>query len=56
MVLVHLGVLSGQENRCVLTYLWYMFYSKDLISTLGFGTVLRNLSPYQMMRPEWGAS
>jgi hypothetical protein len=35
MVLVHLGVLSRQENRCVLTYLWYMCYSKDLISLIG---------------------
>jgi hypothetical protein len=29
-------VLSRQENRCVLTYLWYMSHSKDLISLLVF--------------------
>jgi hypothetical protein len=56
MVVVHLGVLSRQENRCVLTYLWYMCYSKDLISLLGVGTVLRNLTAYQMIRLRWGAS
>jgi hypothetical protein len=32
MVLMHYAVLSRQESRCVLTYLWYMSYSKDLIS------------------------
>jgi hypothetical protein len=31
MVLRHYTVLSRHENRCVLTYLWYMGYSKDLI-------------------------
>jgi hypothetical protein len=49
-------VLSRQENRCVLTYLWYMRYSKDLILLLGvFGTVPRDLTAYQMMRLRWGA-
>jgi hypothetical protein len=34
-----------------------MSYSKDLILLLGvFGTVLRNLTSYQMMRLRWGAS
>jgi hypothetical protein len=50
-------VLSRQENRCALTYLWYIRYSKDLILLLGvFGTVLRNLTAYQMMRLRWGSS
>jgi hypothetical protein len=50
-------VLSRQENRCVLTYLWYMMYSKYLILLLGvFVTVLRNLTAYQMMRLILGAS
>jgi hypothetical protein len=56
MVLVHLGVLSRQENRCVLTYLWCMCHSNDLISLLGVGTVPRNLIAYQMIRLRWGAS
>jgi hypothetical protein len=50
-------VLSRQENRCVLTYLWYMRYSKYLILLVGvFGTGLRKLTAYQMMRLIWGAS
>jgi hypothetical protein len=50
-------VLSRQENRCVITYIWYMRYSKYLIFLLGvFGTVLRNLTAYQTMRLRWGAS
>jgi hypothetical protein len=56
MVLVQLGVLVTQEDRFVLTYLWYMLYSKDLISPLGVKTVLRNLTIYQMIRPKWGSS
>jgi hypothetical protein len=50
------SVLSRQENRCFLTYLWYMSYSKDLISLLGiFVTVSRDLIAYQMTRLRWGA-
>jgi hypothetical protein len=49
-------VLSRQENRYALTYLWYMVYSKDLILLLGvFGTVPRDLTAYQMMMLRWGA-
>jgi hypothetical protein len=49
-------VLSRQENRCVLPYLWYMRYSKDLILLLGvFVMVPRDLTAYQMMRLRWGA-
>jgi hypothetical protein len=41
---------------CVLTYIWYMMYSKDLILLLGvFVTVPRDLTAYQMMRLRWGA-
>jgi hypothetical protein len=49
-------VLSRQENRCVLTYIWYMSYSKDLILFLVvFVTVPGDLTAYQMMRLGWGA-
>jgi hypothetical protein len=49
-------VLSRQENRCVLTYIWYMRYLKDLILLLGvFVTVPRDLTAYQMMRLGWVA-
>jgi hypothetical protein len=50
-------VLSRQENRCVLTYLWYTNHSKDLILIFGvLETVLRNLIDYQMIRLIWVAS
>jgi hypothetical protein len=50
-------VLSRQENRCVLIYLWYMSHSTDLILLFGvLEMVLRNLTAYQMMRLRWGAS
>jgi hypothetical protein len=50
-------VLSRQENRCVLTYVWYMSHSKDLILLFGVSeTVLRNLTAYHMTRLIWGAS
>jgi hypothetical protein len=56
MVLVHLGVLSRKENRCVLTYLWHMCYSKYLIYLLDVGTILRKLTAYQLIMLRWGAS
>jgi hypothetical protein len=51
-----LGSALQARNICVLTYLWYMCYSKDLISLLSVGTMLIDLTAYQMIRPRWGAS
>jgi hypothetical protein len=56
MVLRHYTVLSRQEIRCVLTYLWYMSHSKDFMAFWCFWTVLRNLTAYQMIGLRWGAS
>jgi hypothetical protein len=56
MVLRHYTVLSRQENRCVLTYLWYMSHSKDLISLFGVLERCSETSAYQMIRLRWSAS